>query len=48
MDSAGLDDLRTEAGVYTANTTQTMLDGKAYYYAVRGNQLIYDALWHIK
>jgi len=29
MDSAGLDDLWTEAGVYAANTTQTMLDGRA-------------------
>lgn len=48
MESSGLDDLWTESGVYAANTTETMLDGKAYYRAVRGHQLTYEALWHIK
>ena len=48
MDSAGLDDLWTEAGVYAANTIQTMLDGKAYYCDVTGHQLTYEALWHLK
>ena len=48
MDSAGLDDLWTEGDIYAANTTQTMLDGKAYYCAVRGHQLTYEALWHLK
>ena len=38
MASAELDDLWTEAGVYAAKTTQTMLDGKAYYRAVREHQ----------
>ena len=48
MNSAELDDLRTEVGVYTANTTQTMLDGMAYYGAVRGHQLTYKVVWHLK
>jgi len=48
MESAGLDDLWTEAGVFATNTTETMLDGKAYYHAVRGHQLTYEALWRIK
>ncbi|XP_071479491.1 uncharacterized protein [Diadema antillarum] len=48
MESAGLDDLWTEAGVYATNTTDSMLDGKAYYRAVRGHQLTYEALWRIK
>ncbi len=48
MESAGLDDLWTEAGVYAANTTETMLHGKAYYRTVRGHQLTYEALWHHK
>ena len=40
MENAGLDDPLTEAGVcYAAHTTDTMLDGKAYYRAVRGHQL---------
>ena len=28
--------------------TEAMLDGKAYYRAVRGYQLTYEALWQIK
>ena len=40
MENAGLDDLLTEVGVYyAAHTTDTMLDGKAHYRAVRGHQL---------
>ena len=48
MDSAGLDALWTEVGVYAADTTQTMLDCKAYYHTVRGHQLTYVALWPLK
>jgi len=48
MDSAGLDDLWTEASVYGANTAQTMLDSKAHYCAVREHQLTYEALRHPK
>ena len=48
MENAGLDDPWTEAGVNAAHTTDAMLDGKAYYRAVRGHQLTYEALWNIK
>ena len=48
MENAGLDDPWTEAAVNAAHTTDAMLDGKAYYRAVRGHQLTYEALWHIK
>jgi len=48
MDSAGLDDLWIEAGIYAANTTKTMLDGKAYCHAVRGHQLTHEVFWHFK
>ena len=48
MESAGLDDPWTEASLYAANSTDTMLDGKAYYCAMRGHQLTYEGLWHIK
>ena len=48
MGNAGLDDAWTEAGVNAAHTTDAMLDGKAYYRAVRGHQLTYEVLWHIK
>ena len=34
--------------MYAANTTQIMLDDKAYYRAVRGRQLTYESLWHLK
>ena len=37
MDSAVLDELWTEAGIYASNTTQT------YYRTVRGHQLTYEA-----
>ena len=48
MENAGLDDPWNEAGVNAAHTTDAMLDGKAYYLAVRGHQLTYEALWHIE
>ena len=41
MENAGLDDPWTEAGVNAAHTTDAILDGKAYYRAVRGHQLTY-------
>ena len=39
IESVRLDDLWTEAGVYATNTTESMLDGRAYYHAARGHQL---------
>ena len=40
MDSAELDDLWTETGVYSANTIETMLDGKIYYRSDRERQFM--------
>ena len=48
IENAGLDDPWTKAGVNAAHTTDAMLDGKAYYRAMRGHQLTCEALWHIK
>ena len=48
MENAGLADLWTESGVYAVNSTESMLEGKAYYRAVRGHLLTYEALWHTK
>ena len=48
MENAGLDDLWTESGLYATNTTASMLEGKAYYRAVRAHRLTYEALWTIK
>ena len=41
MESAGLNDLWTEAGVSAANTIEAMLDGKANYRAVRGHLCLF-------
>ena len=35
-------------GVFAAKTTQTMIEGKAHYRAVRGHQLTCEALWRTK
>lgn len=48
ISNAGLDDLWTESGAYATKTTETMLDGKAYYQAVRAHMLTCEALQHIK
>jgi len=34
--------------MYLANTTDIMLNGKAYYHGVRGHRLAYEAHWRIK
>ena len=46
--SAGLDYVWIESGVFAPNTTETVLEGKAYYRAVRGHMLAYKSLWHIR
>ena len=48
VESAGLDDAWVEAGLFAQNSTEAMMDGKAYYRAVRGHTLAYEALWRIK
>ena len=48
MDCARLGGQWTEAYVYAANITYTMLDCKPYYPVVRGHQFAYEAIWHLK
>ena len=47
IDSAGLDDIWVEAGLFARNSTEQMLDGKAYYRAIRGHVLAYEAIFKI-
>ena len=48
MDSSGLDDLWVESGLFAANSTETMMEGKAYYRVVRAHIWTFDALYRIK
>ena len=48
FDNAGLDDVWIESGLYVQKSTQAMLEGKAYYRAVRGHFLAYEALFRLK
>ena len=48
VESAGLDYVWIESGVFAPNTTETVLEGKAYYRAVRGHILAYEALSRIR
>ncbi|WAR24223.1 P52K-like protein [Mya arenaria] len=48
MESAGLDDVWVDAGVYPPNVTSNMMEGKAYYRAVRAHILTYEALWRLR
>ena len=46
--SADLDYVLIEYGFLTPNTTETVLEGKAFYRAVRGHMLAYESLWRIR
>ena len=48
IESAGLDYVWIESAVFAPNTTETVLEGKAYYRAVRGHMLAYESLWRIR
>lgn len=48
VESAGLDDLWIDSGVYPPNVTENKLDGKAYYRAVRAHTLTYETLWRLR
>jgi len=48
MENSGLEDVWLEAGVFGPNTVNTVMEGKAYYRAVRGHLLTYEALWRLK
>ena len=45
LESSGLEDIWVETGLFGPNTTDSMMEGKAYYRAVRGHTLAYEALW---
>ena len=46
-ESAGLEDIWVETGIFAPNTSQTILECKAYYREVRGHTLAYEALSRI-
>ena len=48
MEYSGLEDVWVETGVFGQNTASKVLEGKAYYRAVRGHLLTYEALWHLR
>ena len=48
MDSLGLDDLWIESELFAANSTDTMMEGKAYYIVVRPHIWTFEALYRIK
>ena len=48
IESSGLDDVWVESGAFAKNSTYAMLEGKAYYRALRGHQLTYEAMYRIK
>ena len=48
MEGVGIDDIWVESGAFAKNSTSAMMEGKAYYRAVHGHQLLYEALSRIK
>ena len=44
MENAGLDDVWVNSGAFAQNSTSAMMEGKAYYRAVRGHVMAYEAL----
>jgi len=48
LENSGLEDIWIEAGTLAQNSTNAVLEGKAYYRAVRSHQLAYEALCRIK
>ena len=48
FDNAGLDDVWIESGLYAQKSTHSMLEGKAYYRAVPGHCIAYEALFRLK
>ena len=48
FENSGLDDIWVESGLFAQNSVESMMDGKAYYRAVRGHTLAYEALSRIR
>ena len=47
MDNAGLDDVSVESGAFSESKS-AMKEGKAFYRALRGHVMAYEALFRIK
>ena len=47
MENTGLVDIWVESGAFAEGSTDAMMESKAYYRAVRGHTLTYEALWQI-
>ena len=47
MENTGWVDIWVESGAFAEDSTDAMMEGKAYYRAVRGHTLTYQALWQI-
>ena len=48
VECAGLDDIWVEAGIFASNSTYAVMEGKAYYRAVRGNMLAFETHHRVK
>ena len=48
MEYSGLEDVWVETGIFGQNTAVKVLEEKAYYRAVRGHLLTYEALWRLR
>ena len=44
MENAGLHDVYVESGAFAQYSTSAMMEGKAYYRAVRGHVMAYESL----
>jgi len=47
MEYSELEDVWVETGVFGQNTASKVLESKAYYLAVLGHLLTYEALWRL-
>ena len=48
MECSGLEDVFLKAGVFGPNAVTKVMDGKAYYRAVKGHMLANEAIWRLK
>lgn len=48
FECSGLEDVWVESELFGQGTTETVMSGKAYYRAVRGHTLTYEALCRIR
>ena len=48
FENSGLDDIWVESELFAQNSVESMMQGKAYYRAIRGHTLAYEALSRIR